>query len=449
MRKALSFVAVCSLTLPMAAGAAETLSSPNARAPELLSWSRQIQERDAWLEKRHDALLGMMRRHNLDWWIIVNEEFHLDPLTPFIAPARPYAGNRDIFVFIDAGEDGLRKVALTGYAEESVERVFETMTRKRSPEENLKELYEANPPERIGLGSEGRRGMTRSLTRSSYQMLSEALGPEGSSRFVGAEALIEDYLDTRIPEEFPHFEALVHLTEVLARRALSNEAITPGRTTVGELRRFLFDALWAHGVGTWFQPDFRVQRAGTVGGTSRGFLAVSKENTVVQRGDVLHLDFGISYMGFDSDWQKLAYVLREGEKDVPAGLKLGLRNTNVLQDVLMNTARPGRPAGEIYAETMAEMEKRGIEAMIYSHPLGNHGHGLGPSIDFRSKENGSEKEPRPLRPHSWISIELNTALAIPEWDGQKVFFMEEDPAYLTDEGYRFFRPRQESFYLVR
>ena len=38
---------------------------------------------------------------------------------------------------------------------------------------------------------------------------------------------------------------------------------------------------------------------------------------------------------------------------------------------------------------------------------------------------------------------------MPEWGGQKVFFMEEDPAYLTDEGYRFFRPRQESFYLIR
>jgi Xaa-Pro dipeptidase len=95
------------------------------------------------------------------------------------------------------------------------------------------------------------------------------------------------------------------------------------------------------------------------------------------------------------------------------------------------------------------MKAKGIEAMIYSHPLGNHGHALGPSIDFRSARRDPGGRPRPLRPNSWISIELSTTSAVPEWDGQKVFFMEEDPAYLTDDGYRFFRPRQESFYLVR
>jgi len=279
-------------------------------------------------------------------------------------------------------------------------------------------------------------------------MLSEALGPEATRRFVSAEPLIEDYLDTRIPEELPHFETLVHLTEVLARRALSDETITPGQTTVGDLRHFLLDALWAEGVTTWFQPDLRVQRAGRSGPTSRGFLTVSKESTVIERGDLVHLDFGISYMGFDSDWQKMAYVLRKNETDAPPGLKRGLANTNLLQDALMQAARPGRTAGEVYTATMAEMEQKGIKAMIYSHPLGNHGHALGPSIDYRSTSRGSGEGRRPLRPHSWISIELNTALAVPEWGGQKVFFMQEDPAHLTDEGYRFFRPRQESFYLV-
>ena len=78
-------------------------------------------------------LLGMMRRHDLDWWVVVNEEFHDDPLTPYVAPARPYAGNRDIFVFIDADEAGLRKVALTGYAEESVGTFFESAKRAAAP----------------------------------------------------------------------------------------------------------------------------------------------------------------------------------------------------------------------------------------------------------------------------------------------------------------------------
>jgi Xaa-Pro dipeptidase len=450
MRKTALAVAVCSLARVAIAAPPAASPAPAAKtAPALLTWSQQMDERDRWLAKRHRMLLGMMRRHRLDWWIVVNEEFHDDPLTSLVAPARPYAGNRDIFVFIDAGQEGLRKVAITGYVEGSVQHFFVSPDEPRPPDEVLRELYATDRPERIGLSIGGHRGMTRSLTLSSYQMLSRALGPEGARRFVSAEGLIEEYCDTRIPEELPHYETLVHVTEVLARRALSGEAITPGETTVGDLRRFLFDALWTHGVTTWFQPDLRVQRRGMRASTSRGFLAVSPEETVIRRGDLVHLDFGISYMGLDSDWQRMAYVLKEAETEAPAGLRRGLANTNALQDALMRAARPGRPAGEVYAAAMAEMEPRGIEAMIYSHPLGNHGHALGPSIDFRSAERGPGRHPRPLRPHSWISIELSTSLAVPEWDGQRVFFMEEDPAYLTDEGYRFFRPRQESFYLIR
>jgi hypothetical protein len=312
----------------------------------------------------------------------------------------------------------------------------------------LPELYAQYQPRRIGLGISGRRGVMRTLTYDTYQLLSRILGPEATQRFVGVEGLVEDYLDTRLPEENPYYETSVHLTEILAARALSREAITPGRTTVGDVRRFLYDALWAAGVRTWFQPDLRVQRKGRSNPTSRGFLAVEPEGTVIQAGDLLHLDLGISYMGWDTDWQRMAYVLRPGEKDVPAGLKRALESTATLQDVLMGGARPGRDAGELYDATMAAMKEKGIEAMIYSHPLGNQGHGLGPSIDFRASQRG-DTGPRPLRANSWISIELNTATVVPEWEGQKVFVMEEDPAWLTDTGYRFFRPRQEAFYRIR
>jgi hypothetical protein len=292
--------------------------------------------------------------------------------------------------------------------------------------------------------------VTRSLTHESYVYLSEAMGPEATGRFMSAADLIDEYLNTRIPEELPHYETLVHLTEVLARRALSNEVITPGVTTVGDIRRWLYDALWENGVTTWFQPDLRVQRRDVEEELSGSFLAVSREEMVIERGDLVHLDFGICYMGFDSDWQKMAYVLRDGETDVPDGLKRAIANTNALQDALIQASRPGLTGGEVYEATMAEMERQGIEAMIYSHPLGNHGHGMGASIDFRSAQGGSqERLARRLRRGSYIAIELNTRTPIPEWDNEEVTIMGEDPAHLTDEGWVFFRPRQEEFYVIR
>jgi hypothetical protein len=157
-------------------------------------------------------------------------------------------------------------------------------------------------------------------------------------------------------------------------------------------------------------------------------------------------------MGLDTDWQKMAYVLREGETDVPDGLKRAMANTHTLQDALMRRhSRPGKLAGDVYLDTMAEMGERKIEAMIYSHPVGAQGHGLGASIDFRSsqRQDIAQQAKRRLRGGSYISIELNTATEVPEWDGQKVFVMMEDVAWLDEDGWRFFRPRQEEWYLIK
>ncbi len=422
------------------------------QADSLLPWSQQIAVREAWLVKKHALLLPMMRRHNIAMWIVVNEEFHDDPVLPFVAPPRPYTGNRDIFVFFDAGEQGLKKFAITGYTEENLARFFDApFTEPRPPAATLRDLYAQYKPATIGLGIRGTRGQTRGLGYDAYRFLAETLGPDAEKTFVSAADLVQEYLDTRLPEELPHYTAAVAVTEAIVKRALSNAVITPGTTTVGDVRRALYDMLGAAGVRTWFQPDLRVQRAVGEIATSRGFLAIAPEGTVLQPGDVVHIDFGISYMGFDTDWQKMAYVLKPGESDAPAGLKAAMKNANALQDAMtQRQARPGRTGGSVFTGTMAEMRQQGIEAMIYSHPLGNHGHGLGTSIDFRSplRSDTTALNAR-LRLGSYQSIELNAATPIPEWGGKKLFVMFEDCAYLTENGYVFFRPRQEQFYLVR
>jgi Xaa-Pro aminopeptidase len=349
---------------------------------------------------------------------------------------------------VDTGERGLRRVALTGYSEDNLTRWFESTEEPRPAPVVLRELYAEHAPATIGLQIGGGRGQTRALTHDAYTWLVGVLGEEAVPKFVSAAPLIEELLDTRLEEEKPHFTAAVAVTARIVERALSSEVITPGVSTVGDVRNWLYDALWAHGVRTWFQPDLRVQRQGGGLPLSRGFLAVAPEKTVILHGDVVHIDFGITYMGFDTDWQKMAYVLKPGETEAPEGLKVAMRNANILQDALMRRhSRPGRTAGEAYRGTMQEMGERGIEAMIYSHPIGLQGHGLGASIDFRSalREGAQGKQ---LRKGSYISIELNAKTPIPEWGGESLFVMFEDDAWLADDGWHFFQPRQEAWFLV-
>ena len=153
-------------------------------------------------------------------------------------------------------------------------------------------------------------------------------------------------------------------------------------------------------------------------------------------------------MGLSTDWQKMGYVLRPGEKDAPDGLKRALTNTNKLQDALFTHIKIGARGYEVYDATMADMKTAGIEAMIYSHSVGTQGHALGASIDFRRPAAGAPSEPA-FREWSYTSIELNTSTKVPEWGGQKVTMMMEDDAYLTKDGMKWFRPRQTSFYLIR
>ena len=459
---ALSLALSLALALPCAT---PTMASAQTDAPQrravavrrdpttaaIPSWSEQISIREGWLVKRHRMLLDMMRKHDVQMWVVVNEEFHNDPLTEFIAPPRPYTGNRDFFIFVDTGGSELKKVAVTGYSEDNLRRFFESPDEPKPISVVLPDLFNRYKPKHLALGYGGKRGVTRSLSHDSYVDIQTMLGPVGQANIVSAADLIEEYLDTRIPEEMEYYTRAVQLTESLAKRALSNEVITPGRTTVGDVRRWLYDAMWANGVRTWFQQDLRVQRRGHSKATSRGFLAVAPESTVIRKGDVVHLDFGISVMGFDTDWQKMAYVLRDGERDVPPGFKQAMRNTNTLQDVVMKKySRPGALVSDVYDSTMAEMKRLGITAQVYSHPIGNQGHGLGAAIDFRSAQRPElGASGKRLRNGSYISIELNTKTPVPEWEGQEVFVMMEDDAHLTPEGWVFFRPRQTSWYLVR
>ena len=415
--------------------------------PKLLSLREQMGVRSAWLKKRFDTLLlPMMRKHGVAMWIVTNEEFHSDAVTESIVPPIPMVGRRDFFIFADNGQT-LEKFAVVRYEEEQLKKFYTLVSPPRDKTaETIRQIVEDRNPKTIALNMGYGRGQTDGITHDAYKFLAETLGKVYESRFVSAGNLATDYLDTRIAEESEHYRTAVLVTDILTRRAFSNEVITPGKTTVGDIRWWFLQQINDLGLTTWFQPDLRVQRQAKANSNSQQFLAVADESLVLERGDLIHIDCGLIYMGLSTDWQKMAYILRKGERDAPVGLKNALKNTNALQDAIFKSARTGMTGTEVYDAAMAEMKSRNIEAMIYSHPIGTQGHGLGASIDFRKMIGAS---PERFRLGSYMSIELNTATVVPEWNNQKVTVMAEDDAFMTENGFEFFRPRQTEFYIIR
>ncbi|MEO5859159.1 MAG: M24 family metallopeptidase [Pyrinomonadaceae bacterium] len=422
-------------------------SDPIPAMPKLLTQREQMDVREKWLMKRLGSmLLPMMKRHGVEMWIVVNEEFNSDPVTPHITPPIPIVGRRDIFLFIDRGQR-IERIAMVRYDEERLRNHYRFVMPARDKfGEELKKIVDERNPKTIALNFSGSRGQQSGLSHDSYKFLAESLGAENEMKFVSAGNLLTEFFDTRVPEELEHYRNAVLATDVITRRAFSNEVITPGKTTVGDVRWWMLEQVNKLGLTVWFQPDLRIQRRQESTGTTGQFLSTAKEGDVIQAGDLLHVDFGLDYMGLSTDWQKHAYVLRPGETDAPAGMKTGLKNTNHLQDSLFAIARPGMTGTDVYEKTMAEMKAQKIDAMIYSHPIGTHGHGLGPSIDFRGNIGGGSNK---FILGSYTSIELNTSTLVPEWNNQKVTIMAEDDAVMTDLGYQFIRPRQTEFYLIR
>lgn len=435
------------MLIPLVSSAQNKSSEKIPEMPKLLSLREQVNVRESWLKKRFDTLLlPMMRSHKIDMWIVVNEEFHPDPLMQYIAPPIPYVGKREFFIFADNGKK-LDKIALVRYQEERLKNHYKMIPPSQNKTaETLLEIVKDHNPKTIALNFGGTRGATNGITHDAFNYLAESLSKDFASRFVPASDLITEFAETRLPEEFEHYQKAVLATDILTRRAFSNEVIKPGKTTVGDVRWWLMQQVNNLGLDVWFQPDLRVQRQAKSTESSQQFLDTAPEDLILERGDVIHVDFGLNYMGFSTDWQKHGYILKDGEKDVPEGFKVALKNTNLLQEAIFKYARAGMTGSEVYEKAMLVMKEKGIEAMIYSHAIGLQGHGLGAGIDFRKAVGGNEER---FRLGSYISIELNTSTKIPEWNDQKVTIMAEDDAYLTKDGYKFFRPRQTEFYLIR
>jgi hypothetical protein len=272
----------------------------------------------------------------------------------------------------------------------------------------------------------------------------EALGPELEKRVVRKDRLAIDYLALRVPSMTPVYRRLQVLVHEIISAAFSNLVITPGKTTTADVVWWMRQRVNDLGLQTWFQPSVDVQRKGV----KEGELG---ENPVIERGDVLHCDFGITAMGLNTDTQHMAYVLREGETDAPEGLKQALARGNRLQDILLEKTKVGKTGNQVLREVLMQMRTDGLDGTMYSHPIGDHGHGAGPLIGLWDYQEGVPgRGDVPVLANMWFSTEMQVTTPVKEWDGQRVRMALEEEAEVTPSGeMRWMLRRQTELHLVR
>jgi Xaa-Pro aminopeptidase len=409
-----------------------------------------------WLEARLDRVLpALMRRHGVDMWLVICSEYNEDPVYfSLAAPTTFAARRRTIYVFHDRGEvAGVERLALGGGSQGGVYTVY------RDPDiENrelwgegqwalLRKLIEDRNPGTIGINVSNTHAFSNGLSGAERDMLMDALGEKWAARVVRAELLPLDYLAIRLPEMKDTYRRMMALVHGLIARAFSNEVVTPGVTTTEDIVWWLRQEVNDKGLGVWFHPSVSRYRKGS---DTAGLLS-ENEAAPIERGDVLHVDFGIIAMGLNTDTQHMGYVLRDGEKEPPAGIQKALKNANRMQDLLSEHMKTGKSGNDILAGTLAAMKAEGIEGTVYTHPIGDHGHGAGPLIGLWDRQQGVPgRGDVLLLPDTWHSIELAAITPIPEWDGQKLRVgLEEDAGVDANGNVSWILSRQTEFHLVK
>ena len=444
------------LTFGAAGASAQSTSDPNRPFGTL---REQAARQQAWLKERLDSILpGLMRKYGIDMWVVPMREYNEDPVfTALVSPTTFAARRRTIYVFFDRGPSrGVERIALGGSSQDglydavrSTKQVTASVGGRQAELwgdqqwKVLTDVIEARNPRVIGIDISRTFAFADGLSAGEYEGMSQALGPKWTKRFKPAEGLPVDLIAARLPDEQRFFHDLAQLTWAVIDTMFSERVITPGTTRTSDLVWYFRQRVNDFGLGTWFQPSVDVQRRG-VTDEQLG------EDPVIERGDVLHCDVGITALRLNTDIQHLAYVLQQGESLPPSGLVQALRRSNRLQDIVMEEIRAGRTGNAILVSARKRMTDEGIDGTIYSHPIGLNGHGAGPLIGLWDYQEGVPgRGDHRVIPDMWFSVELQATTPVAEWNGQPVRMAQEEDMVMGPDGTpRWAYRRQTELHLV-
>ncbi len=416
--------------------------------PGIVSMRERAEIRDGWLEKRLNTVAPhLMRREGIDMWILIAREYNEDPVVETMLPAKwMSARRRTILVFYDTGS----KVERLAVARYNIGRFFaKAWDKEKQPDQwrRLVEIIQERQPKKIAINVSKNFALADGLSHGEYEAFDKALTDDLRNRLTPGENLAIGWLETRIPEEMAIYPQICRIAHGIIAEGFSSKVVHPGITTSSDVEWFYRERIRELKLQTWFHPTVAIQRSGEP--EHSGVFSSKPSENIILPGDLLHVDFGIEYLGLHTDTQQHAYVLRQGETQAPEGLVKALAVGNRLQDILTEQYVTGRTGNKMLSGALEKAAQEGIAATIYTHPIGYHGHGAGPTIGLWDQQGGVKgKGDYPLYANTAYSIELNAEVKIPEWSKSIRIMLEED-GYFTGSSFYYIDGRQTELILIR
>ncbi len=423
------------------------------RAQQILPENERARVIDEVLEDRFNNLLpGLMDKAGIDMWILISREYNEDPVLRTMLPSTWLnARRRTILLFYrDKRNNTMEKLAVARY--NVGDNITSSWDKEKEPDQwkRLIQLIEERNPDRIGVNYSEDHNIADGLDKTDYDGFMQNLPKKYQSKVVSAEQLAVRWIETRTEREMVLYDQLVDITHDIIAQAFSEKVITPGITTTTEVEWWMRQKVTDLGLETWFHPTVDIQRnSEELVGHLYSFSG-RPGDMVILPGDLLHCDFGITYLRLNTDCQELAYVLKPGEREAPKYLVEALKAGNMVQDYLTRNMVAGRMGNEILAKALQDAKAAGLKPSIYTHPLGMYGHSAGTTIGMWDSQGGVMKddgENYPLNPNTVYAIELNTTVTIPEWK-RDIRIMLEEAGFFGEAGFRYVNGRQTELLLI-
>ncbi|MBU87320.1 MAG: Xaa-Pro aminopeptidase [Flavobacteriaceae bacterium] len=398
-------------------------------------------------DRIENLLPKLMEETNLDMWVIIAREYNEDPIIKtLLPPTWLNARRRTILVFnYDKKSNQLDKVAISRY--NFGENIPSIWNKDEQPDQ-MKALYDyilEKSPQKIGLNFSKNFALVDGISKTDYDLFFNNAPEEIKRKITSAETLGIRWIETRTEKEKVIFSQLVEITHNIISEAFSTKVITPGITTTDDVVWWMREKVVDLNLKTWFHPTVDVQR--NEKSDLYAFDGKSKFD-IIQPGDLVHCDFGISYLTLNTDCQQIAYVLKPGEEKAPNFLTDALKEANRLQDIFTNQFKYKRTGNDILKSSLEIGKSEGLDPQIYTHPLGTFGHSAGTTIGMWDSQGGVPVNGDVTMMYDTAyAIELNNKSYIKEW-GKEVRIMLEEAGIFEKKGFRYVNGRQNKILLI-
>lgn len=390
------------------------------------------------VREKLDQAAEILREQDVDLWLTLVRETSLtrDPCLDLIAGT--YSAWTGAFLVSAEGP----RIAIVGRFDapsvEELDAYDEVVAYDESIRPALRDAIDRLDPTTIALNYSESDAAADGLTHGLWLVLHDVLARTPYvGRLCSSEAIVNALRGRKSAEEVARVRAAARETEEIF--AAVTAALRPGMSEL-EIAALMHDEVARRGLGyAWSRDHCPAVNAGpekVVGHAAPGELKT-------QRGELLHVDFGVSRDDYCSDLQRVWYFLADGESSAPDDVRRAWDALWSAVDAGIAALRPGVAGWEVDAAARQTLIAAGYPEPMYAlgHQLGRAAHDGGTLLGPRWDRYGTAPLGR-VEAGNVFTVEYGTAVP-----GHGYIGLEED-VVVTEDGVEWLSTPQRELWLV-